>query len=57
MVLDGVLEHGDNAGNTGALQPGDIQWMTAGKGIIHRELAFKTSTPTHFNFGSTFPRN
>ena len=41
MVLDGVLEHGDNAGNTGALQPGDIQWMTAGRGIIHRELAFK----------------
>lgn len=29
MVLDGVLEHGD------------IQWMTAGRGIIHRELAFK----------------
>jgi quercetin 2,3-dioxygenase len=41
MVLDGVLEHGDNAGNTGALQPGDVQWMTAGRGIIHRELAFK----------------
>jgi redox-sensitive bicupin YhaK (pirin superfamily) len=41
MVLDGVLEHGDNAGNTGALQTGDIQWMTAGRGIIHRELAFK----------------
>jgi redox-sensitive bicupin YhaK (pirin superfamily) len=41
MVLDGVLEHGDNAGNAGALQPGDIQWMTAGRGIIHRELAFR----------------
>ena len=40
-VLDGVLEHGDNAGNAGALQRGDIQWMTAGKGIIHRELAFR----------------
>jgi redox-sensitive bicupin YhaK (pirin superfamily) len=41
LVLDGVLEHGDNTGNTGALQAGDVQWMTAGKGIIHRELAFK----------------
>ena len=41
LVLDGVLEHGDNAGNAGALQPGDIQWMTAGRGIIHRELAFR----------------
>lgn len=41
MVLDGVLEHGDNAGNVGALGPGDVQWMTAGRGIIHRELAYR----------------
>jgi redox-sensitive bicupin YhaK (pirin superfamily) len=41
MVLDGVLEHGDNAGHVGALQAGDIQWMTAGRGIIHRELAYR----------------
>jgi len=40
-VLDGVLEHGDNAGNVGALQAGDVQWMTAGRGIIHRELAYR----------------
>jgi redox-sensitive bicupin YhaK (pirin superfamily) len=40
LVLDGVLEHGDNIGNTGALEAGDVQWMTAGRGIIHRELAF-----------------
>jgi redox-sensitive bicupin YhaK (pirin superfamily) len=40
-VLDGVLEHGDNAGNVGALETGDVQWMTAGRGIIHRELAFR----------------
>ncbi|GII23043.1 hypothetical protein Pme01_26400 [Planosporangium mesophilum] len=40
-VLDGVLEHGDNLGNAGALQAGDVQWMTAGRGIIHRELAFR----------------
>ncbi|QIY74813.1 pirin family protein [Streptomyces sp. RLB1-33] len=41
MVLDGVLEHGDNLGHAGALEPGDVQWMTAGRGIIHRELAFR----------------
>jgi quercetin 2,3-dioxygenase len=41
MVLDGVLEHGDNLGNHGALDIGDVQWMTAGKGIIHRELAYR----------------
>jgi redox-sensitive bicupin YhaK (pirin superfamily) len=40
-VLDGVLEHGDNLGNVGALEAGDVQWMTAGRGIIHRELAFR----------------
>jgi redox-sensitive bicupin YhaK (pirin superfamily) len=41
MVLDGVLEHGDSLGNAGALTTGDVQWMTAGRGIIHRELAFR----------------
>src|SRR4051812_11646400 len=41
IVLDGALEHGDNRGNAGALEPGDVQWMTAGRGIIHRELAYR----------------
>ncbi len=41
LVLGGVLEHGDNLGNHGALDVGDVQWMTAGKGIIHRELAYR----------------
>lgn len=41
LVLDGVLEHGDNIGHAGALTKGDVQWMTAGRGIIHRELAFR----------------
>jgi redox-sensitive bicupin YhaK (pirin superfamily) len=41
LVVDGVLEHGDSAGNIGALSTGDVQWMTAGHGIIHRELAFR----------------
>ncbi|MFI1911810.1 pirin family protein [Nocardia sp. NPDC020380] len=41
VVLDGVLEHGDSLGHAGALEPGDVQWMTAGRGIIHRELAYR----------------
>lgn len=41
LVVDGVLEHGDSTGNAGALTTGDVQWMTAGRGIIHRELAFR----------------
>ncbi len=40
-VVGGVLEHGDNIGNAGALHESDVQWMTAGRGIIHRELAFR----------------
>lgn len=41
LVLEGALEHGDNLGNAGVLAPGDVQWMTAGRGIVHRELAYK----------------
>lgn len=40
-MVDGVLEHGDNLGHAGALEPGEVQWMTAGRGIIHRELAHR----------------
>ena len=40
-VVDGVLEHGDNMGHVGSLEAGEVQWMTAGRGIIHRELAYK----------------
>jgi quercetin 2,3-dioxygenase len=41
LVVEGALEHGDNLGSAGVLGPGDVQWMTAGRGIIHRELAFR----------------
>ena len=37
-VLSGEVEHGDSLGNQGAIHPGDIQWMTAGSGIIHQEM-------------------
>jgi quercetin 2,3-dioxygenase len=41
IVLDGILEHGDSLGNAGLLTLGDAQWMTAGRGIIHREHAYR----------------
>ena len=36
-VLEGEMEHEDSAGHRGSLRPGDVQWMTAGAGIIHSE--------------------
>ncbi|WOI35105.1 pirin family protein [Tritonibacter scottomollicae] len=37
-VLEGAVEHGDSLGNTGSLGAGDVQWMTAGSGILHQEM-------------------
>jgi redox-sensitive bicupin YhaK (pirin superfamily) len=37
-MLDGEVEHGDSLGNSGVIHPGDVQWMTAGSGIIHQEM-------------------
>jgi len=37
-VLAGAVAHGDSLGNRGTLGPGDVQWMTAGSGILHQEM-------------------
>jgi hypothetical protein len=37
-MLDGRMEHKDSAGNAGTLGPGDVQWMTAGDGVVHSEM-------------------
>ncbi|MEM7564557.1 MAG: pirin family protein [Pseudomonadota bacterium] len=37
-LLNGRMRHKDNAGNEGVIEPGGVQWMTAGKGIIHSEM-------------------
>ncbi len=37
-VLHGSVEHGDSMGNSGVIGDGDIQWMTAGSGIVHQEM-------------------
>jgi len=50
-LLDGRMRHEDSAGNSGELNPGDVQWMTAGRGIIHCEEPHedfkKTGGKTH----------
>ena len=47
-VLAGTVEHGDSLGNQGLLGAGDIQWMTAGSGIIHQEMP-KGDTQGHMH--------
>lgn len=38
IMKAGRMRHGDSVGNTGLLEPGSVQWMTAGRGIIHSEM-------------------
>lgn len=38
MFFHGDVQHGDSMGNTGVINSGDVQWMTAGSGIIHQEM-------------------
>lgn len=43
-VLEGLVEHGDSMGNKGVIGAGDVQWMTAGSGIIHQEMPRQSPT-------------
>jgi len=43
-LLDGKVEHSDNMGNSGVIGKGDVQWMTAGSGIIHQEMPQRTDS-------------
>ncbi len=38
IVYEGEVDHGDTAGNAGSIGPGDVQWMTAGSGLLHKEF-------------------
>src|SRR5262249_35898150 len=49
-VLAGTVEHGDSLGNRGAIAAGDVQWMTAGSGIIHQEMPKGDSTGSMHGF-------
>jgi redox-sensitive bicupin YhaK (pirin superfamily) len=41
-MLSGVTEHEDSLGNKGAIRPGEVQWMSAGSGILHQEMPQRT---------------
>ena len=41
-MLDGEVDHADSMGNEGTIRAGDVQWMTAGSGIIHQEMPHGT---------------
>lgn len=43
-VFEGRVEHGDSLGNKGVIGPGDLQWMSAGSGIIHQEMPKQSQT-------------
>jgi len=49
-VLEGLVEHGDSLGNAGVIGAGDVQWMTAGSGIIHQEMPKESPTGTMWGF-------
>ena len=49
-VLEGLVEHGDSMGNKGVIEAGDVQWMTAGSGIIHQEMPQLSPTGTMWGF-------
>jgi redox-sensitive bicupin YhaK (pirin superfamily) len=38
VVFEGAVDHEDSAGNAGSIGPGDVQWMTAGSGVFHKEF-------------------
>ena len=46
-MLHGEIKHGDSMGNEGIITPGDVQWMTAGSGIIHQEMPASREKDRH----------
>src|SRR5258705_6343505 len=56
-VLAGTVEHGDSMGNSGSIAAGDVQWMTAGSGVISPEMAKggQTRPPHGFPFWADLP--
>ncbi len=57
-MLEGELQHGDSLGNKGVIGAGDVQWMTAGSGIIHEEMPRRQEGPmAGFQLWANLPRS
>jgi len=50
IAYEGEVEHEDSAGNRGRIGPGDVQWMTAGAGILHKEMHGRSLSERGGNF-------
>lgn len=50
IAYDGEVEHEDSAGNRGRIGPGDVQWMTAGAGVLHKEMHGRSLSERGGNF-------
>lgn len=49
-MLDGIVRHRDSLGNAGEIGPGDVQWMTSGRGILHEEMPRRGPNGTIYGF-------
>ena len=56
MVLEGALEHRDHTGAHGILRAGDVQWMTAGHGVLHSEMPHGDETAHTLQLWLNLPR-
>ncbi len=49
-ILDGSVSHRDSLGNSGVIGPGDVQWMTSGRGILHEEMPRRGESGNIYGF-------
>jgi hypothetical protein len=56
VVLEGALEHRDHTGAHGILKAGDVQWMTAGHGVLHSEMPYGNETAHTLQLWLNLPR-
>ena len=49
-ILDGSVNHRDSLGNSGTIGPGDVQWMTSGRGILHEEMPRRGESGNIYGF-------
>lgn len=54
-LIEGKIEHGDSIGNSGVIESGDCQWMTAGSGIMHQEMPKESKRMLGFQLWANLP--